>query len=53
MSPRDLLPARLRALPASLDGWSRGSIFVLSTVLLTGFGYLDYATGWEISLSVF
>ncbi len=53
MSPRDLLPARIRALPAILERWPRGRILVLCTLLLAAFGYLDFVTGWEISLSVF
>ncbi len=44
---------RLQALLAALEGWPRGRILALCTVLLAAFGYLDYATGWEISLSVF
>ncbi len=44
---------RLRALLAALDGWPRGGMLALCTGLLAGLGYLDFTTGWEISLSVF
>ncbi len=45
--------SRLRALLDGLQGWPRGGVLALCTGLLLGFGYIDYATGWEISISVF
>ncbi len=49
----DVPRSRLRALLDRLEGWPRWRVLALCSVILLGFGYIDYVTGWEISLSVF
>ncbi len=54
MTERAEVPrSRLRALLDRLESWPRELVFALCAAILLGFAYVDYATGWEITISTF